>query len=541
MSTNTLESFGDTPLPPKRAQALSLWTFIHFKIPQFTSESALEVVETVAPQPEEDLKGLAKRLRRELANRGIHLKHVHALNAAALLSGHDSWYSARSNAPEPRLRLTPVSEAEGQLYAGWQELAQPLCAICDAAISKSGARVIQVKFGSTFVMFGVPLENETAAVKHIELTPIAFVNPVGDASSWLDGFPAILERLRRFLEECGRAILDGVAVLQLCDRPVPQVPSPQPVRLTDAGNSELVLLREDNGIDSYEIARGDELTCWSQLELAEDYRDFEVVFNEGAWLVSGGRYVWQLVTLHPNDHVPGLVTSTLSTRESEVLLRRYKMAKQLLSGPLQHHEVTKRVQYLSEPSDRWRVDIHRLSLAMDKAGLRWEDHCTEIGGDEAISFGLPIGLVVSLLEQLDLPDPNIIFTRPSRAELAPVNDDELLRALLPRIDHVTYRIPSDLTKDIEADVREAVEEFATSIQLQKHAEAGLFRLEGNPLPYLVYAGDGEELRLKLDSHDLVMYAGVMPHLVGTDGITEKLDGPWPFALGNSLYIDIDRR
>ena len=321
------------------------------------------------------------------------------------------------------------------------------------------------------------MENETATGERIEFTPIAFVNPVGDASFWLDGSPAILERLRRFVEECGRAILDGVAVLQLCDRPMPQVPLPQPVRPTDAGNSELVLLREDNGIDSYEIARGDELICWSQLELAEDYRDIEVAFDDGAWVLSDRRYVWQLVTLHPYDYIPGLVTSTLSTRESEVLLRRYKLAKQLFPGPLKHYEVTKRVQYLSEPSHRWRVDIHRLLLAMNKAGLRWEDYCGEIGSDEAISSGLPIGLVMSLLDRLELPDPNVIFTRPPRAELAQVNDDGLLRALMPRIHHVTYRIPSDLAEHVRADVCDAVEEFATSMKLQKHTEAGVFKFE----------------------------------------------------------------
>jgi hypothetical protein len=43
------------------------------------------------------------------------------------------------------------------------------------------------------------------------------------------------------------------------------------VRPTDAGNSELVLLREDDELmpgSGYEIARGDELTCWAQLHLA---------------------------------------------------------------------------------------------------------------------------------------------------------------------------------------------------------------------------------------------------------------------------------
>jgi hypothetical protein len=61
----------------------------------------------------------------------------------------------------------------------------------------------------------------------------------------------------------------------------------------------------------------------------------------------------------------------------------------------------------------------------------------------------------------------------------------------------------------------------------------------DPLPYLVYAGDGEELRMKLAGLGLVMYAGVMPHLRSTKGVIEQREGVSPFAFGHSLYLDID--
>ena len=82
--------------------------------------------------------------------------------------------------------------------------------------------------------------------------------------------------VRRRLEETEKAILDGMATLQICGRYGPEVlvklPAvPQPVTPDDTCNSELVFLREDNELmpgDGFEIARGDEMTCWAQLELA---------------------------------------------------------------------------------------------------------------------------------------------------------------------------------------------------------------------------------------------------------------------------------
>ncbi|MGE0873644.1 MAG: hypothetical protein AB7O31_03120 [Burkholderiales bacterium] len=47
----------------------------------------------------------------------------------------------------------------------------------------------------------------------------------------------------------------------------------------------------------------------------------------------------------------------------------------------------------------------------------------------------------------------------------------------------------------------------------------------------------EEVRLKLEEHWLVMYAGVMPHLLSTKGITEPAADMRPFAVGHGLYLD----
>ena len=543
MSANMSGLGDDTALPPDEAQALALWTFVSVNIPRFNSATAREVVAAVAPHPEESLKAVAKRLRRELAARGIHLKHVHSLDAASRIFGHNSWYAARQVTARLRLRLTLASEVEepDEQFASWAELAPRLCELCVAAVAEAEATIVQVKFGPAFMMLGVPSLLRVGDVERTEFAPILFVNSIGDPESWLDDSPATLERLRRVLEESGLAVLDGVAVLQLCDRRVAG-PGPQAVRPSDAGNSELILLREDNGVDSYEIARGDELICWSQIELAEKYRAIEIELEEGAWLVGGGRYVWHVATLHPKDYVPGLVTYGLSVRESESLLRRYRMAKRVLSGPLKHHEVTKRLQYLGQPSDTWRVDMHKLLLLVDKAGLKWDDYDAQ--GDWANGkphSQLPVGVVMFLLERLNLSDPNVVLARPSRAELTRVDNDELLRALIPRVDHVTYRVSSDLSDEQKEVVSEAIEEFAASMQLQKRVEGGAIRFEGDPLPYLVYAGDGEELRLKLHAQGLVMFAGVMPRLFKTDGIIEKVDNMWPFALGHTLYLDVAPR
>ena len=71
-----------------QATAAALWTFVHLKVPRFTSDAALKVVEGLRPRPDEDPKALAKRLRKALSEAGVSLKHTAALDAASRILGH---------------------------------------------------------------------------------------------------------------------------------------------------------------------------------------------------------------------------------------------------------------------------------------------------------------------------------------------------------------------------------------------------------------------------------------------------------------------
>jgi hypothetical protein len=213
-------------------------------------------------------------------------------------------------------------------------------------------------------------------------------------------------------------------------------------------------MRADNELDTgYEIARGDEMTCWYQFELAiKDHRSEDVTIDEeyGAWHVGVGRYVWQLSTLRPKEIIPGLMIHELGFDESQRLLRRYKHAKRVFGGRIVRQAQTKRLEYLGSVPETYRVDLHKLLLAMSKAGLTWETYCAETGESVPMEPHLPVGFVLSLLERLNLEDPNAVFARPTRAELARVEDDKLLRTLLPRVDHVRYRLARAASGEVQA-------------------------------------------------------------------------------------------
>lgn len=531
-----------TPLSQEE-QAAALWTFVHLKTPRFPYDAALEVVRRLAPRPHEPAKALARRVRKELRAKGVNVKHEAALQAAARLLGFESWYAAKELSA--RLKLTTVGPAGGeQLVESWHELGPKLCAACDEFLLERPARIFQLRFGPAYLM----LSAQVFSVENPEQPqswPMLVVNPVGNGAQWLEEAPPALERLRRYLEEPGRAVLDGVAVLQLCiayksrlNVVWPNSPSP-----SDACNSELILLRADHELDSgYEIARGDEMTCWYQFDLAiKDHKSEEATLDEeyGAWHVGAGRYVWQLSTLRPKEIIPGLMIHELAFGESQRLFRRYKLAKRVFGNHLAPQEQTKRLEYLGSVAETYRINLHKLLLAMNKAGLTWESYCAEVGEAVPMEPHLPVGFVLALLERLNLEDPNAVFARPTRSELSRVDDDKLLRTLLPRVDHVRYRLRSGVSGDIQAAVREAIEELSASLFVQKAQAHGQLTDPKDPLPYLVYAGDGEELRLKLAEHGLVMYVGVMPHLRSTKGVIEPAPNMWPFAIGHSLYLDID--
>lgn len=116
------------------------------------------------------------------------------------------------------------------------------------------------------------------------------------------------------------------------------------------------------------------------------------------------------------------------------------------------------------------------------------------------------------------------------------DDDGLLRALMPRVEHVRYTAPKDLELTRANDLRSAVEEFASSLHTQKMLTGGGMQME-DELPHLVWATDAEDIRLAADTLGLAMYAATVPHLIAMEGLAQ-VPGikAWPWAFGNALYF-----
>lgn len=544
----------DAPLTPE-VQAAALWTYIQVRTPRFTSAHALAVIGELQPQPGELLKHLAKRLRPLLERRGVRAKHAACLEAAARLQGHPSWHEAEHPSAAPHLRTVVLSgdgngTAREEAFSRWQDLAPSMAHWCDERRRATGARVFEVHIGDHYLMVGTPVPRGDQFPGQMVPDPLFTVRPEAVTSNWLDGAPAAIEFLRRHLEECGTAVLDGAAVLQLChkysQRGVTHLPGPVDISVTaDVANTELVLLREDNELNpasAFEIARGDEMTCWAQFEMAiQDHDEGGGIELDGeAWRIGAGRYVWELSTIRPKEYVPGLAIRRLNEQDAERLLRRYRIAKNVFSGRVRHHEVGKRVEYLGGPQESYRVDLHRVLTAANKVGHTWESMCAALGCEEVMRPELPTGFIMSIAKLLAPSDPNQFFARPNKSEMVRADDDRVLRALLPRVDTVRYRL-GNVPDDAKPVIKEAISEVTDSLRLRTLTKAGMFANAENELPQLVYSQEGEDLRLKLEEHGLALYAAVLPALHPLDNLPETAnrEGIAPFAFGHMLYLHIE--
>jgi hypothetical protein len=516
------------------ARAVALWTFIHARAQSFTLAQAIELDATLALLPTRRLDDVAKALEAELRQAGLALKHCHALEAASRYIGYRNLRDATRQHARANFALTRLTSGAAEYLTTWSEVGASL-----SEMGRPASKVLQLSSGSRHVMVSaVDPANRNSGM------PIALVNPLaGNEGHWLAGAASAFETLRRSFEETGRAVVDGMAVLQLCGGQESRPPSAysQPVTAEDACNSELVLLREDNDLQpGYEVARGDELECWAQLQLAlDELSDRDIVCDEedGAWHVGDQRYVWQLATLHPHDYVPGIVMMQLGTSESSRLLRRFRHAQRILGTVLPQCGQSKHLDGVGGLPTRCRVDLHRVLHAMKDRGLTWESYSEESGQEQAMEALLPTGFVFALLERLKLPDPNVVLAKPTRSELRRVVDDQLLRSLMPRVDHVTYRLPRGIASGKRQLIEEAIQNFSSSILVKKMHTAG--NVAGEPLPHLVFASDPEELRLTLAEENMELYVGVVPRLFSVPDIQEKLPQAWPFAFGSSLFLDVD--
>lgn len=562
MPTNSTTASNSPSLTPE-GQAAALWIFIESKTPRFSYEDALGVISELQPRPGEDPKSLAKRLRKALQTRRITLKHTHALHAASQVQGHSSWHT-NDEADAARLQLTSMETVGTEIplriveFASWSELADELCAWADRLLARGELPlgVMTLNVAEHALNFTAPRPaNPGNQRQQPQSWPLGTITPLLDKDGWLLTAPPALEKLRRHLEETGKAVLDGHAVLHLCANSRDRSGEPMSVTMTDVPNSELVLQREDDEDDprsGYEIARGDEVTCWHQLELSMR-NDTSGVMPEldisvpeegsGCWTVNGRRYVWVLETLKPKEYVPGRVNRYLGPGDCERLLRRYQLAKRIHGQSFKFHEQTKRLQYLGSLPEDYRVNLHFMLHRINGAGLEWESYCDKFGAEPSPPQDrFPVGFIFQFLQDLKVEDPNKVFAMPNLSEMARIDDDSLLRALIPRVESVRYGKPRDLGNELEEKLLEAVDNFATALRMQKFMGGGGLQME-KELPYLLYASDAAELCASVDALGLLMYAAVMPHLISTKGLIPDVPGvdAWPWALGNAVFLRFERR
>ena len=544
----------NTPPVDPEAQAAALWTFVHAKAPHFTLGAARDVIHRLGLRPGEAPKPLAKRLCTALEAHRVALKHTNALQAASRLAGFANWFS---NEDDDIHRLSFVTfdgnSVHEEQFRSWDTLGSALRDWADRLIKRGQLPlgVLALNFTGQVLNLTTPVPPEhDAEQQRNQSWPLGTVTSTATDAQWLDGALAALEKLRRYLEEGGHAVLDGYAALRLCAKSHDQPSHPMAVTITDVVNSELVLMREDSEDDprsGYEIARGDEMTCWHQLELSCRNDDdktvpvLKVIIPEegpGAWYAGGARYIWMVETLKPQVFVPGRVTGQLGIPDCERLLRRYNLAKRIHGRTFKHYEHVKRVDYLAGPPETYRVDLHFLLRQLHDAGLTWAGYLEKFDAQPLLMEDkLPVGFIFQFIDDLHIVNPNPIFAKPNLSEMERVDDDGLLRALMPRVDHVRYAAPPDMDASHASDLRTAIEEFAGGLHTHQMITGGGLQMK-DELPHFVWATEAEDLRLTSEALELSMYAATIPHLHSTKGLLPEMPGvkTWPWAFGNALFL-----
>lgn len=537
------------------ASAAALWTFIKARSPRFTFESAVDLFQELNPSPDEDHKQLARRLALALNIRGIKIKHSNALQAIARLNGNGSWHTCdQSVISRLRFFAFDTDQTQESKFASWNELSTALRTWTDHLQTRGQIPlgVLTLNFSGKVLTLSTPVPNKDEESGRIgnDAWPLGVITPLSEDDDWLAGSAVAMEKLRRHLEESGLAVVDGCAVLHLCANSHDRPSSINAVTVADVPNSELVLLREDHEDDphsGYEIARGDELTCWHQLELSlRDDRTGVMpsisittpTEGGGAWFVNGIRHVWAVETIKPNEYVPGRVFRQIGIDDCERLLRRYKLAKRIHAGGFRHHDLNKRIEYLTGLPQKYRVDLHGVLHLLNRAGLTWETYLERFEqAPQPMQPLLPAGFVLELLKNLQADKPNDLFARPNLSEMLRVDDDSLLRSLMPRITSVRYVRPEFVDDETTKALREVVDRFASALHMHQLVASNGLTME-HELPYLVYASDTEEFRASIDALGLVMHVAVMPYLFSIPEQVTK-ESPieaWPWAFGHVLYV-----
>ena len=322
---------------------------------------------------------------------------------------------------------------------------------------------------------------------------------------------AAVERIRRCFEETEHAaVVDGLAAIQFC------LQNPHPnAHEQDLLNSELVVT---NGVtreySGEEVARGNEVQCWRELAaLIEDNHGepSAPLELEGADWVSQDarkRYRWHLTTLRATGGaVPQVVTRELTRDESARLLRRRNMTVRNRYYLVPEDTVRSLALFTSDRPDvdvNWRaVTAHLISERVDN------DVVEQALKDQSFGSKLSLRCFEELMNGMATDSPQSFVRTPERKELARLWDDELLRALVSRVETVEYLLPRGLDTERAAKVGALVDMFRSSLRMDaRDDDAPINLVIPRHAPYLIHAGQGQELLDGLAGMGLMAYGGL---------------------------------
>lgn len=510
------------------AQAATLWTFIHAKAHRFNSTDALEIVAALGDITQLELKDLARRLQAALAERRVTLKYTNALKVAAQMHGHNSYHASSVAAAQPvPLQLVSAVKWLNQPVRDWKEGIEQFCSFAEGDLEAGSlSSIYQIGFTPTAVSIDMPLT--TSRDENGRAMPMLQLQWPEDKPQLAQAIAGI-ETMRRRYEETGRAVIDGLAAAQFCLN----TPHPDAHR-HDPANSELVIVETTPGPSfGDEVARGDEVKCWAELEfLYPVEKSPAITLDEATWVINGSRFEWRLSTVRMEGVTPSIVTRLLTAAECAKLFRRYRNAvnNQRYFG---NEDRVKALPSVAAATQQVELDLERLSQYMSN----------ELASALVRQKRVSVDMLIKLTQVLKLQDPSVLVRKPKRSELTLLRDDELLRTFISRVHDVVCEIPRRLSDDITIDVNKAVDSMLFGLKDDVVLANGeVHNAFPRTPPYMVYANRGKDALSQLRKLGLVVYAGVFTTVKAfrPRGVAERnFDSSSSLRIEQVLFLDVD--
>jgi hypothetical protein len=510
-------------------QALSLWTFVHTRVARFTTADALAVVSALGADPTEDIKALAKRLRVALTERGVALKHTHALDAAARLQGHKGWHAAPGVEASPSLQLICTLANVDRPAASWEDVVNFFSDIYEGNLAAGGLRTHVLSFTQTSMRLDSP--NSRVKDRHDRTVPLLEVTWAPGPVSAIGAAIAAAETLRRRYEETGRALVDGIAAPQFA------------LKTFEAGShdpafSELVAVDAGDGPSGgEELARGTEVKCWYELGRINSDAAGPPRMTGNSWVFESRPVRWELSTVRVGGSAPEVVNRPLTLEESTRLFRRYELARRANMFFHADYDI-RRYEFSSSESGLYDVDWDQVRDELKRVG-RWPNLAEKFNGGSKTK-PLNADQFFNLVKVLEAPHPSALLKPPTRKGLRRLDSTSQLRALLCRVDDVLYEVPRRMTDATHQLVDRAVDQLLLALPSEVRSASGVV-LGGLPRVdhHLTYANHGNEFLHTLALHGLEVHYGVVPQVKHMRKEDRERFAEAPYTVGYALFLDID--